>query len=128
MCPGKRAEDIYSNSTTENADSSSSSGFFGKQEGGNSFDPFLSTPGAHDPFSIFESIFKDFNNNFGAFQPQHPHSQHPPPFEVRPRRGRPPLFDPFQRFDDDQDEAGSSKKPGSKVAIDGHVTGPIERI
>jgi hypothetical protein len=127
FCPGKRPEDIYSNSTTDESSSSSSSSSsrFGKREGGGSFDPFLNSHGADDPFSIFESILKDFNHNFGALQRQHPDSHH---HEARPGRGRPPLFDPFQRFDDDQDEADSVKKPNSKAAIDGHVTGPIERI
>ena len=119
MCPGEAPVDIYTSTVTENSDHSSSSSInekFRSPSAGNHL---------QDPFSIFESIMKDFNHDFGAIQ-QHP-SQYPPndrPFSFSFRQSPQP---PDQQFDEEREEHVFGKKSKSK-ATEGHVSGPIERI
>ena len=130
MCPGKAPVDIYSNTTTENSDNSSasSSSAINDKPFHSPFSPFSGQSGhnLHDPFSIFDSIMKDFNHDFGSVQSPSPYPPNDRPFSFSFRRFQPPP--PDQQFDEEREEHVTGKKPKNSKAKEGHVSGPIERI
>ena len=122
LCPGRAPVDIFSKTTTQNSDNSSSSSINEKPF----HSPFSGQSGnLHDPFSIFDSIMRDFNHDFGSVQHPSPYPPNDRPFPFR-RSQRPQP--PDQQFDEEREDHVLGRKSKNPKAKEGHVSGPIERI